>query len=386
MDVLILIPYYFPGYRIGGPQKTVMNMIEEYGDNIQFYVLTKNHDLGDANEYNVNIDTWEKVGKANVKYIKDCNYNIISIIKEYTNFEKVYACSLFATSTVDALLLNRFFSKRIELFVAPMGVFSYGAIGIKKFKKKIFFMLGKILGIFNNITWCFSSDIEVEDATRVLGRKYIKKYIITRDIPDKVNFNESKKLIKEYNKNRDCIKIVFVSRISPKKNLEYCIDVLNHSFEGFIYFDIYGVIEDRNYFDKCIKLSYHLPDNIHVTYKGAYHPLDIKDIFKVYDVFLFPTRGENFGHVIYESLSYGCIPIISDQTPWNEIEERQCGYVISLEDIDRYRNCIQKFLYMDIKRLRNMRCRAVDFAQQIYNNCIEMSDYERIFLIGGIKY
>ena len=49
------------------------------------------------------------------------------------------------------------------------------------------------------------------------------------------------------------------------------------------------------------------------------------ETFSKYDVFLFPTKGENYGHVIFEALAGGCIPIISDQTPWNDIEQAGCG-------------------------------------------------------------
>ena len=32
-------------------------------------------------------------------------------------------------------------------------------------------------------------------------------------------------------------------------------------------------------------------------------------------------KVKNYGHVIFEALAGGCIPIISDQTPWNDIEK-----------------------------------------------------------------
>jgi hypothetical protein len=39
-----------------------------------------------------------------------------------------------------------------------------------------------------------------------------------------------------------------------------------------------------------------------------------------YDLFLFPTLGENYGHVISEALASGCPVVISDQTPWRNLE------------------------------------------------------------------
>jgi len=53
-----------------------------------------------------------------------------------------------------------------------------------------------------------------------------------------------------------------------------------------------------------------------------------------YDAFIFPTLGENFGHVIIESLSAGCPVLCSDQTPWNDVFRAGGGSVIpQLDDM-----------------------------------------------------
>ena len=46
--------------------------------------------------------------------------------------------------------------------------------------------------------------------------------------------------------------------------------------------------------------------------------------------FFFPTRGENFGHVIREALTAGLLVLTSDQTPWQDLEEFQVGWSIPL--------------------------------------------------------
>ena len=44
--ILILVPYYFPGYRSGGPQQTIKNLVDTFADEASFYIYTQNHDLG----------------------------------------------------------------------------------------------------------------------------------------------------------------------------------------------------------------------------------------------------------------------------------------------------------------------------------------------------
>lgn len=60
--ILILTAYYYPGFRSGGPQQSIMNMVEIFGNKCDFYILTHNHDLGIEKPYrNIQSDTWLEV-------------------------------------------------------------------------------------------------------------------------------------------------------------------------------------------------------------------------------------------------------------------------------------------------------------------------------------
>ena len=48
------------------------------------------------------------------------------------------------------------------------------------------------------------------------------------------------------------------------------------------------------------------------------------------------TLSEDYGHVIAESLTVGTQVIISDQTPWNDVEDNNAGFVCELNDNDRF--------------------------------------------------
>ena len=51
--VLFLNPCYYPGFRSGGPQRTVMNIADAFGDKKDIYILTLNRDMGCAESYDV---------------------------------------------------------------------------------------------------------------------------------------------------------------------------------------------------------------------------------------------------------------------------------------------------------------------------------------------
>lgn len=62
--------------------------------------------------------------------------------------------------------------------------------------------------------------------------------------------------------------------------------------------------------------------------KESFNPDASKDIFSQATAFLFPTLGENFGHVIAEALSVGCPVFVTANTPWTELIQRGAGKII----------------------------------------------------------
>lgn len=165
-----------------------------------------------------------------------------------------------------------------------------------------------------------------------------------------------------------------------EKNLEQCMKILSGINDKRIDFNIYGNIEDKDYWGKCRSYIPQMTENIRVKYCGEVKPDDVEKGFKEHDVFLFPTRGENFGHVIYEALSVGCIPIISDQTPWSDFDIYDCGYIVPINDIDVFRKDICELADKNGKNLVEIKTNAIKYAQQSYNRIVQNTGYNRVFL------
>jgi len=144
---------------------------------------------------------------------------------------------------------------------------------------------------------------------------------------------------------QDSARLIFLSRISRKKNLDYAIRALMR-VQGDVTFDIYGPIEDDRYWRECEKLIEGLPANIKVMYKGPVPGEQITTTFSEYHGFLFPTAGENFGHVIWEALFAGCLPLISDRTPWKNLGEHDIGWMVPLERETWYQAAISELISM----------------------------------------
>ena len=110
-------------------------------------------------------------------------------------------------------------------------------------------------------------------------------------------------------------RFVFIGRICEKKNLRMALQALK-LVTSKVEFDIYGPLEDSDYWADCRRLIDDLPANVRSSYQGHLPSDQVQDTFARYDGFIFPTLGENFGHVIAESLSAGCPVLCSQNTPW----------------------------------------------------------------------
>lgn len=367
--IAILCGRYLPGYKDGGPVRTLINLTECLGEKYRFKIITNDRDHGDLKAYeNIKYDSANKIGKAEVWYVKPKGFTLSSLQRMTDDADLIYICGPYNDYAYKTLFLKRIGRIKKPVVVASMGSFSVGALQIKSHKKKIFMFISKKLGLFKSITWSVTSQIEEKDVKHIIGEK--AKCIVAEDLPRSVPDMEINR--------EEKFKIVFVSRICEKKNLMYAIEVLS-KLESKMQFDIYGILEDKKYWDKCKVLLEKLPENIAWEYKGMVDSQKVIQIFSQYDVFLFPTKGENYGHVIFEALAGGCIPIISDRTPWNGIEKAGCGKVISLLNKEGYVEALKEIFSLNNHDIIQMRKIAHQYAKGKYEESTKNTGYLKIF-------
>ena len=173
--------------------------------------------------------------------------------------------------------------------------------------------------------------------------------------------------------------VVFLSRICKQKNLLGAIRCIEQiDFETA--FSIYGPIEDGNYWNLCSKMLNQLPDNIHWEYKGTVPTDMVQTILQQYDFLLFPTLSENYGHVIFEALSVGCIPIISDQTPWGIIKDRNAGIICPLTpNMEYFVKALISLSHMDERDIICISENAIKLEKEKIKQAISKTGYRTIF-------
>lgn len=333
MKILIVMGGFFPGQKYGGPPVSVNNFCSLFRED-ECYIVTKNHDKDESVPYEgIDSGIWTKRDNCYVKYVSDESY-------KKSEFEKVileikpdvlYLQGLFQSCVLPCLELAKQYSLKVVL--APRGELCAGALK-KKYKKIPYIVYLRMRKLVRNIAYQSTSEEETDAIKQYLKAKNNQIYFLTNipSIPKK----EYMRVIKKRGEG----KFVFLSRIHPKKNLISAIDYMK-GVQGNVVFDIYGPIEDEEYWKVCKQKINELPANIVANYCGLIGHEKVQEIFSRYDAFLFPTFSENYGHVIAEALSVGTVVIISDQTPWTDVNESKAGWANSLDNKKGFERAIQ---------------------------------------------
>lgn len=344
LKILIFVSYYLPGYKSGGPLRTIANMVEHLSNDFEFWIVTRDRDLGDEFSYpNVAVNGWNDVGNAKVFYISPDRQTLRGMtgIINTVLYDVLYLNSFFDPVFTLKLLLARRLGKIKEapIVLAARGEFSVGALRLKRFKKRVYLYAAKWLGLYDGIYWHASSVHEAADIQKEFTVNN-NRLIIALDLPSNFYPIDVSSLI--LGEKNDTLRVIFLSRISPMKNLDYALHVLRH-VKARITFDIYGPIEDEIYWQECKHEINIMPQNILVTYCGTVLPENVSKTFALYDLFLFPTRGENYGHVIAESLCAGTPVLISDQTPWQDLKSDSLGWDLTLEQVNGFVHRLESY-------------------------------------------
>jgi glycosyltransferase involved in cell wall biosynthesis len=368
MRILCFVDYYLPGFKAGGPIKTITGMVERMGEEYEFYIVTRDRDFKDDQPYsNIQINSWNTVGKAKVYYISPDKFTFRNLYRLMAgiSYDVLYLNSFFSfRATILPILVRLLSHTKKTVILAPRGEFSPGALKIKFLKKIIYIKIFVLSMIGREFTFQVSSLNEAENISTTLGNNYqlFNKIVITGNIiiaPDIISnaYFVSRNFELHH---EEPLRIVFLSRISRKKNLDYLLNFLR-SVSCELIVNIYGTQEDREYWRDCEKLITMLPSNILAFYGGGVAPENVPAIFAANDLFVFPTRGENFGHVVLESLSVGTPVILSDQTPWQSDPDGAVE-IIPLSRPKDYVVAIERWASFDRDQLQQRRQAALRYA------------------------
>jgi len=354
--IIIFINGYLPAKKYGGPVTSVSNLLENLCDAYDIRIISNNHDFQEKTILLGIHEGWNEVGKAKVLYLseKEYSYKNFKKILAKINADLVYLSSVFSYG-INFPAIRAAKDLNIPVLLAPRGEICENALKLGQTKKKIFLMAIRFTRFFQNIYFHATSDEEMLSTQNNLHVPKNKIFLLP-------NMHGLKKTVEKNIKEKGFLKIIFVSRINQKKNLLHAIEVVSQmKYKG--YFDIYGTIEQKGYWEKCKAAINMNSSSIAIKYCGAINPGESQEVFAKYDCFLFPTLSENYGHVIVEAMLAGCPMILSkNTTPWDDIHGNG-GFVLDLNDKKNFIRTLNEIAEMDNLQYEILRKKIDDYAK-----------------------
>jgi glycosyltransferase involved in cell wall biosynthesis len=377
--IIILTDWFLPGYRAGGPIQSCFNFVMAMKAHYEIFVITSDTDLGEASPYaDVVSNQWVSTIDPDIHtyYFSKSSLsygNILSIMKGVSP-DFIYLNHMFSPYfTVMPLCMWWRKQVAVKLVLCPRGALFDSALHHKrKFAKKIILLkLLRWLGVHKQMKF---------HATNEREAVAIQKYFPTENVIVANNLaNHKQDSFEVIEKRSGHLRIIFVSRIVPIKNLSYLLHLLSKMKSGTIVFTIVGPAEDNDYWEKCKKQISDLPSHIKVEYLGPRENRELSTLIKKHHLFVLPTQGENFGHSIFESFLAGRPVLISDQTPWRSLETLGIGWDVALSEAEEFLFNLHQAVEWDQLHFNRFAKSAWDFAEQHNNDKSELTAYRELF-------
>ena len=364
-QIIIFNQYFFPAIKAGGPIKSLKLLTDLLKHKFNITVLTSSFDIDK-----------KKISKRESKNIGIENLdNYLEILKFlFKNFFFIKTNAVFYFNsffnlkfTILPIIFLKIFAFKYNIILAPRGELFKSEIKKKFLKKKIYICFFKL----------FLKKKIIFHATSIDEKKIINQLFDKNKVKYFPNLVQIKKKIYKLRLIKEPFRIVFFSRISPKKNLLKTIDILSKTNIPII-FHIYGPIESIDYWNSIkSKITSLKKTNtkLKISYKG-FVKINKHKILNRYNYFILLSDSENFGHVIFESIYSKCIPIITSNTPWKIISKFNCGLLLDVNNLNV--NKITNFINKSKNNSKTLQNRLEKIVKITYSEQSKLK-YENLF-------
>lgn len=326
MRILIIVPSYKPAFVYGGPIRSVGATCEalvNIGHEVSVYTTNAN---GRTN-LNVETDKETLIDGVKVFYFKrktkdHSNFTPSLLTKLYQtvlDFDIVHIHSWWNAVTIPSALIC--FFKGVRPLLSPRGsITSYTFSYRNSLPKKVFHKLGGKT-ILRNCSFHVTSKTEEEELRNLIG-EHISIYTLPNilELPTRI--------CGQYVPAEE-FRLIFLSRIDPKKNLELLFRVLRKVKDFPVSLTILGE-GDEAYVSKLKKES---ADIHNIYWKGN---VDGEEKFKLLaeaDLFVLPSFTENYANVVFEALCQGTPVLLSNDVGAKDyVAKHELGWVLGRDD------------------------------------------------------
>jgi glycosyltransferase involved in cell wall biosynthesis len=374
--VVVLVDWFWPGFRAGGPIRSTHNLIRWLQHDFDFSVITSDTDhLADAPYTEVKSNEWTTTPDG-----------IRTFYAPLCTLTRKQLKTLIQEESPDFLLLNSMFSlpftiwplwqfarkkSSLRILLAPRGMLADGSFSQKSRKKQIFLQLFRLKGWHRRITFIATGAHEAADIRRHFGPEVSLK--IAPNLPEM-----ELPPLKPMTKKPGEVRFISVARFSPEKNNLWLLQRFAEMKEPATLI-LYGPVGEKNYWQQCQGVIASLPPHLKVEYKGALPAEQIREKMEEAQFFLLPTLGENFGHAIFEALAAGRPVIISDTTPWRGLASVSAGWDLPLSDPSAFTAQLDHASRMDDAAFQPLSAGAREYARKFHGDAQLLEQNRAVF-------
>lgn len=207
----------------------------------------------------------------------------------------------------------------VKSIASPHGTLSRWSLSRSRITKKIFWHLFQKSALKKTDCFHATSKEEYYDIRRM---GFSQPVCI---IPCGINFLPLVKKLPNRRKN-----LLFLARIHPKKGVENLLKAWSKLQDKFNDWDLNIVGPNEGGYSNSMKNLSKKLINKRVFFHGALEGDKKNQVYHDASIYVLPTFSENFGITVAEALSFGTPVLITDQTPWKNIEKVGAGLCIEV--------------------------------------------------------
>jgi glycosyltransferase involved in cell wall biosynthesis len=374
--ILVLVDWFAPGYKAGGPIQSCVNFAFAMKKDFSIHVLTTDTDHGETTPYEgVTTGQWTNALHPDIRvfYLRKAGLTPTRLREqiEAVKPDFVYLNHLFSPLFVVYPLWLAYTGRlRSQVVICPRGALYDSALSVKTWKKTPFLRLFRWLGLHRRVL--FHATNEREKAA-ILEYFPGSRVVIADNLPrmDQPAFVSQPK-------KSGAVRIICVARLVSIKNLLFFLRALE-GVRSTVELTVVGPVEDKGYWEECLAQIAVLPDHIQVNYLGPRRNDELMPILQEHHIFVLPTTGENFGHSIFEALLAGRPVLISDQTPWLGLTAKKAGWDLPLTDPGAFAGVVEETATWDQELFDEWARSAWEYARQFIENPELQRQYIQLF-------
>jgi glycosyltransferase involved in cell wall biosynthesis len=323
--ILVLNPYFLPSRKGGGSVTALQSLVQELKADHALDLAVSAYDLHAEHCYALADQTATRARcGVDIHYLPRGYASVMPMARLLAQPWDLIYINSFLSLLFSALplLLLRLRRAPVPVLLAPRGELMAGALAQRRGRKLAYLRTLHALGLLRGVQFHATSEQEASE----LAQHHLGPVHLAADLPPLAAAPPRPTAARI----GEPLRCVFLSRVEPKKNLLFALEVLSLTDVPVI-LDIVGPIGDAAYWGRCQEAMRALPECVQVRYLGAVPPEQVAPTLAGYELLLFPTLAENNGYVIHEALLAGCSLLISEHTPWRGLRQLGLGADLPLD-------------------------------------------------------